>query len=169
MKKCSEKARAGKFFMCRSGSELPRRARANLEKSRGKMFDGFGKVRASSHGCPLTPGPSPAGGRGGNKLDVAKSPAERCARENVFSGGAGGSCGERCAQIWKSRVRKCLTVSKKREHNGWSAAVERRLRHRRSRPCARVTGLPLDCRAHLPRYSYGTFKSPQRCAWLAPL
>ena len=39
-----EKARAGKFFMCRSGSELPRRARANLEKSRDKMFDEIEKT-----------------------------------------------------------------------------------------------------------------------------
>jgi hypothetical protein len=30
--------------MCRSGSELPRRARANLEKSRDKMFDEIEKT-----------------------------------------------------------------------------------------------------------------------------
>jgi len=44
LQKSFEKERAGKFFICRSGSGLPRGARANLEKSRDKMFDEIEKT-----------------------------------------------------------------------------------------------------------------------------
>jgi len=46
-----------------------------------------------------------------------KSAQKKRARENFSIGGVVESCGEGGAQIWKSRARKCLTVSKTRGDN----------------------------------------------------
>jgi hypothetical protein len=46
-----------------------------------------------------------------------KSVPKKRAREIFSIGGVVESCGEGGAQIWKSRARKCLTVSKNRGDN----------------------------------------------------
>jgi len=56
-----EKARSQKFFNCGCGWSLRQGARANLEKSRGKMFDGFEKRSTTPGACEPPEGGTPAG------------------------------------------------------------------------------------------------------------